>query len=205
MTRKNSERSGIPSKFLGFLLLGAISYGIYLAFRSIFNLEGEVQAAILTFLGAFAIWLVRSWYEARRDEKRRGYEHRREVYLQVVSTIQGIFNQSRQVGHATSEEDMVSRLRDASNKLYLEGSDSVYQAFRRILTYAQAQVAAGDDTERAALLAMRSVHSLACCMLEMRKDVGFKRTTLSEHDYLRQLLSDYDKHREFFDGLSCSD
>jgi len=205
LTRKSNAGTSLFSRILGFLLLGAAGYGVYLAFRGIFGLESEVQAALLTFLGAFAIWLVRSWYEARREERRRGYEHRREVYMQVISTIQGIFHRSRQTGHAAPEDDMVRKLRDASNKLYLEGSDSVYQAFRRILTQAQAQVAVGDDAEQAALLAMRSVHCLACCMLEMRKDVGFKRTTLTEHDYLRQLLSDYDSHREFFEGLSCSD
>lgn len=76
MLNKNPAKPGILSTILGFLVLGGGSLGIYFAFRNILNLEGEVQAVIFTFLGAFAIWLVRSTYEARRDEKRRGYEHR---------------------------------------------------------------------------------------------------------------------------------
>jgi len=41
-------------------------------------------------------------------------------------------------------------------------------------------------------------------MVEMRKDIGFKKTTLNQYDYLRQLLSDYDKYAPLFEQLSCS-
>lgn len=185
------------------MLLASAGYAIFLAFRSILALDGEVQAAILTFLGAFTIWLVRSTYEARRDERRRGYEHRRDVYLQLLSTFQGIFGQTRATGSAEPSTDLVEDLRDASNKLYLEASDSVYRAFRGMLRNAQAQEAATDGTDKAAM-GMRSIHSLGCFMLEMRKDIGFKKTSLDEQDYLRQLLTDYEEHRDFFEALSCS-
>jgi len=97
----------------------------------------------------------------------------------------------------------VKKLRDVSARLFLEGSDSVYRAFRSVIQNAQAQAAITDDAQKAAS-AMQAVHSLGCFMVEMRKDIGFKKTTLNQYDYLRQLLSDYDKYAPLFEQLSCS-
>ena len=202
MLSRNPAKASILSTILGFLVLGGGSLGIYFAFRSISNLESDVQAAIFTFLGAFAIWLIRSTYEARRDEKRRGYEHRRDVYLELHTTLQGVFDQSRKPGRTAPDAQSVKKLRDVSARLFLEGSDSVYKAFRSVTQNAQAQAALTDDAQKAANV-MQAVHSLGCFMVEMRKDIGFKKTTLNEHDCLRQLLSDYDKYAPLFEQLSC--
>ena len=200
MAKPSSGRFSFLYVLPGIVLLAGIGYGVFLAFRGILGLESQVQAALFTFLGAFAIWLIRATYESRREERRRGYEHRRDVYLKLLSTFQSIFALGRTEG-ATPTDDMVEGLREASGKLYLEASDDVFRAFRKILSYAQEGAAA--DPEEKQDFGLRMVHGLGCFMLAMRKDVGFRRTTLDEHDYLRQLLNDYDDHKDHFNQLQC--
>lgn len=144
---------------LGLALLGGSGYGAFLAFRGILGLEPEVQAALFTFLGAFAIWLIRTTYEARREERLRGYEHRRGVYLQLLSTFQDIFAQKRAQGSPQPADDMVKKLREVSNLLYLEASDHVYRSFRHLLQLA-GKGASETDPDKKAALGLQTVHGL---------------------------------------------
>ena len=152
---------------------------------------------------AFLIWLARATYEARRDEQRRGYEHRREVYLKLLDTILMKFGQTKSA-KAMPDGVMVTKLCEVSNQLFLEASDSVYKSFRRMLECAKAQEAASNDCERQ-MSSMQSIHGLGCFMLAMRKDIGFKKTGLTEQDYLRQLLSDYEVHSKTLQSLDCEE
>jgi len=188
---------------LGLIIIAAACYFGLVAVRAILGLAAEVQATIFTFLGAFLIWLVRATYEARRDERRRGYEHRREVYLRLLDTILLIFGQAKSA-KVMKEGEMVTKLREVSNQLFLEASDSVYKAFRRMLECAKAQEAASSDSERK-LSSLKSIHSMGCFMLAMRKDIGFRKTELTEQDYLLQLLSDYDTHSDALQSLDCEE
>jgi hypothetical protein len=73
-----------------------------------------------------------------------------------------------------------------------------------MLQCSRAQASEQDPSAKTEL-GLRSVHSLACFMFAMRKDIGFKRTRLNERDYLRQLLTHYDNYEAVFDQPSCSD
>jgi predicted lipid-binding transport protein (Tim44 family) len=202
MVRRRAARPRVFYLLLGFALLGGSGYGAFLVFRGILGLEPEVQAALFTFLGAFAIWLLRTTYEARREERLRGYEHRRGVYLQLLSAFQDIFTQKRAHGTAQPTDDMVKKLREVSDLLYLEASDNVHRSFRQLLQLAR-EGASETDPDKKTALGLQTVHGLACFMLAMRKDIGFKNTAIDEQDYLRQLLKDYDRNEKLLRSLSC--
>ena len=138
-------------------------------------------------------WLIRSKFEESRAIQQKLNEERRKTYSEILLPLISVLGNTNSKEGATKAVENI--LKD-SNKfqknrldLVLFGSDNVVRAHNALWEYAYKSESEENAEERGKTY-MRLWGRL---LLEIRKDVGNKKTSLNEFDMLRWLIRDIDK------------
>ena len=145
---------------------------------------------LLVILGGILTWIIRSRIEESRAIQQKLNEERRKTYSEILGPYIRIFADLKGKGPAQAINQIKSYdYRKTAFDLALFGSDNVVRAYNALLQYGY-KGEADENKEQRGETYMKLWGKL---LLEIRKDVGNKKTGLSELDMLRWLISDIDK------------
>lgn len=150
-----------------------------------------IGPTLLVVLGGIVTWIIRSKIEESQAARTKLNEERRKTYGQILSPyIRTLVDLNNKEGIANALAEIKSfDYRQTTFELALFGSDNVVRAYNALLQYGY-KAEAGENTEQRGADYMRLLGRL---LLEIRKDVGNKKTGLNEIDMLRWLIRDIDK------------
>ena len=139
---------------------------------------------LLMALGGLITWLLKSRIEELRATEERLREERRKVYAQILEPYIRVFADPK--GQQATKTVVSYEYRKTAFELNLFGSDEVVRAYNALMKhfYRMESVEKQDPKEM-----MRLWGGL---LLEIRKSVGNKSTTLDEYDMLRGMIKDID-------------
>ena len=144
----------------------------------------------LFILGGIITWIIRSKIEESRAIRVKLNEERRKTYSEILGPYIRIFTDFKGKGPTQAIEEIKSYdYRKTAFDLALFGSDNVVRAYNAFLQYGY-KGEANENMEQRVETYMRLWGKL---LLEIRKDVGNKKTCLNEFDMLRWLITDIDK------------
>lgn len=148
---------------------------------------GPTLSAII---GGIVVWIIRSRIEESRAIQQRLNEERRKTYGEILGPYIRILTDLKGEGPKQAINQIQSYdYKKSAVDLTLFGSDNVVRAYNALLQYGY-KIEAGENQEMRGNIYMKLWGKL---LLEIRKDVGNKKTDLSELDMLRWLISDIDK------------
>jgi hypothetical protein len=147
--------------------------------------------ALVAAIGSIIVWVVRSKTEESRATRIKLDEERRKTYSEILSPyIRILVDSKNREGAAKALKEIKSfDYKKTAFELTLFGSDNVVRAYNAFLQYAY-KAESDESDEQRAIGYMRLWGQL---LLEIRKDVGNKKTGLNERDMLRWLIRDIDK------------
>ncbi len=142
-------------------------------------------------ISSIITWLIRSKTEEFRAIRVKLNEERRKTYSEILSPyIQLLVDLKNKEGAAKALDEIKSLdYKKSAFNLALFGSDNVVRAYNAFLQYAYKAESGENEEQRA----VRYMHLWGQLLLEIRKDVGNKKTGLNELDMLRWLISDIEK------------
>ncbi len=155
-------------------------------------------STLLFILGGIITWIVRSRIEETRAIQQKLNEERRKTYgeilLPLISVLANINEKGGKQGTGTTKavENILSDLNKFHKNrldLVLFGSDNVVRAHNALWEYAYKSESEENAEERGKTY----MQLWGKLLLEIRKDVGNKKTSLNEFDMLRWLIRDIDK------------
>ena len=148
----------------------------------------EVFLAIWTVLGAglvgLASWYVRIRHESSERERERLYNERRQIYLKNLEPIIRLFAGIKNPEETEKAMQQIGSYahREALFELNLMGSDDVVRALNDFMQY----LYRGDLDSR------ELMDYWGRLLLSIRRDLGNRRTGLTEVDMLRSQITDVD-------------
>jgi len=155
------------------------------------NILAPLILLLVAGVGSVAGYFIRSRGEESRAIQQKLNEERRKAYGEILAPyIRILVDVKNKEGAAKALEEIKSYdYRKTAFDLALFGSDNVVRAYNAFLQYAYKAESGGSEEQRA-IGYMRLWGQL---LLEIRKDVGNKKTRLNERDMLRWLISDIEK------------
>ena len=154
------------------------------------NILAPLVLLVVAGVGSVVGWFIRSWKEESRVMQQKLNEERRKTYSEILGPYIRIFTDFKDKGPNQAIEEIKSYdYRKTAFDLALFGSDNVVRAYNAFLQYGY-KGEANENMEQRVEMYMRLWGKL---LLEIRKDVGNKKTCLNEFDMLRWLITDIDK------------
>ena len=146
--------------------------------------------ALLVILGGILTWIIRSRIEESRAIQQKLNEERRKTYSEILEPYIRIFADLKGKGPAQAINQIKSYdYRKTAFDLALFGSDNVVRAYNALLQYGYKGEADVNKEQRGETY----MNLWGKLLLEIRRDVGNRKTGLGELDMLRWLISDIDK------------
>ena len=147
----------------------------------------SIAPTLLVILGGVITWFLKSKVEELRAAEERLQSDRRKIYSQILEPYILIFSDIKGSGSGTAKamKKITSfEYKKTGFELNLIGSDNVVVAFNNLITHAYEADAKGiEDTSKILSL-------LGNLLLEIRKSLGNKNTTLNKIDMLRASFKD---------------
>ena len=145
---------------------------------------------LLTALGGVIIWIIKSKNDELRMTQEKLNEERRKAYQVILNPYIRILADLEGSGPTEALNEIKSF--DYSKTVFtltLFGSDNVIRAYNALWQYTYKGGAGENGEERG----KKYFSLLGKLLLEIRKDVGPKKSELNELDMLRWKISDIDK------------
>jgi len=140
----------------------------------------------LMIIGGIVTWIIKSKIEELQAIEKSLLDERRKIYYDLLSPYIEIF--AIEGNKEKAMKDMLStEYRKTSFNLNLIGSDSVVNAYNEMMQYTfKTEKLENTDPKQLMIL-------LANFLLEIRKSLGNKKTTLNNIDMLKSMIKDIDK------------
>jgi len=143
--------------------------------------------SLLLVLGGIITWFLKSRVEELRATEGRLREERRKIYVQILDPYVHLFSDLKGQGPAQAIKKITSyRYRKTAFDLNLFGSDEVVHTYNALMKHTYEVESTGKQNPKEM---MRLWGSL---LLEIRKSLGNKKTTLNEFDMIRAMINDID-------------
>ena len=148
------------------------------------------QGAITVGVGLF-VWYLTSRVEAVRREREKLQDERRKIYAQVLEPYIRVFAGSTNPSETKRALKQIGSFeyRRASFELAMTGSDDVVRTLNEMMQYFYRA-----DGEGKSINPGEMVQYWGRVLLAIRRDLGNKKTKLSEIDMLRMQIKDIDKY-----------
>ena len=148
--------------------------------------------ALLITLGGIVSWFVKSRIEELQAIRETLNEERRKIYKELLEPYINIFVGIK--NKKGSEEQAIQQItsydyRKTAFGLNLFGSDEVIRAYNNLMQYVYKFEAGGDQKPQP----KEMMRLWGMFLLEIRKNLGNKKTKLNEIDMLRGMIKDIDK------------
>ncbi len=141
--------------------------------------------SVLMVLGGILTWLIKSKAEELRAIEEKLREERRKIYAQILDPFIRVFADPKGKGPEQALKTITSyNYRKTAFDLILFGSDDVVRAYNDLMRYTYDAEAAGNEDPREMLRLWGRL------LLEIRKSLGNKRSTLNELDMFRAMIKD---------------
>jgi len=140
----------------------------------------------LMIIGGIVTWIIKSKIEELQAIEKSLLDERRKIYYDLLSPYIEIF--AIEGNKEKAMKDMLStEYRKTSFNLNLIGSDNVVNAYNEMMQYTfKTEKLENTDPKQLMIL-------LANFLLEIRKSLGNKKTTLNNIDMLKSMIKDIDK------------
>ena len=143
--------------------------------------------SLLMVLGGIITWFLKSHVEELRVTEEKLRQERRKIYGQILDPYVRLFADLKGQGPAQAIKRISSYdYRKTAFDLNLFGSDEVVRAYNALMKHTYEAESTGKQHPKQM---MRLWGSL---LLEIRKSLGNKKTTLDEWDMLRAMIKDID-------------
>jgi hypothetical protein len=143
--------------------------------------------SLLIVLGGIITWFLKSRVEELRATEERLREERRKIYGQILDPYIRLFADLKGQGPAQALKKITSYdYRKTAFDLNLFGSDEVVRAYNALIKHIYEAESTGEQDPKEM---MRLWGNL---LLEIRKNLGNKKTKLNEFDMLRAMIKDID-------------
>jgi hypothetical protein len=164
-------------------LLAALIVGVIWGLTHFLGLKASL---IWTAVIGFATWAINKSSEDARERRRLLAERKRQQYLEFLDVLKRFIGGD----DASSDTEILEKLRDWNLKLTLIASDSVIRAWNK---------ARAISSVSPALPGPEVLHYWGTLILEMRKDSGHSDSTLKVSEVLGVFVNDIDQHRSALD------
>lgn len=137
---------------------------------------------LLLVLGGIG-WLYRHEKERRLQIEKQLSDRKYDVYIKLLTVFFDILKQVKK-GQNTNATKLIDKMMDIKKELLIFGNDSVLFAFFKWEKYSQTK---------------SNLKSLAELIIEVRKDMGNPKTTITTKDFLESLVQtnqDYEELKE---------
>jgi len=144
----------------------------------------EILAAltpVLVLLLGGVGWLYRHERERRAAVERQLSEDKYNAYIELIDIFFDAFKHAKK-GKSFDAQSSMERMIDANKELVMYGSDEVVKTYFDWLASA-----------RSGTIDMELFGDV---VIAIRRDMGNSKTELTSHDFLRMLLSDFDRALE---------
>lgn len=149
-----------------------------------------IQILVSTVLGGVIIWFITSRIMEILKTKEKLNEERRKAYVEILAPYIRILTDLKGKGPIQAlKEIQTYEYGKVSFELALFGSDDVVRAHNEFRQHIFKAAETGDKEVRAKEL----FHLLGKFLLEIRRDVGNRKTKLKELDMLRWKIRDIEK------------
>lgn len=141
---------------------------------------------LLVIVGGIITWIIKSKYEELLTIQEKLLEERRIIYKKILDPYIQLFSNlknSNNVNEATRKLTSFEYKKTAFD-LNLFGSDKVVLAYNEIMQYAYKSESTGNSGSAEILLLWGKL------LLEIRKNLGNKKTKLKEIDMLKAMIKD---------------
>lgn len=144
---------------------------------------------VTALIGAAAIWFVQKNLQEKREVERQLSAKRQEIYMGLLDPYIRIFSDIKGPGIDQAIKKITSHeYKKIAFGLALLGSDEVIKSYNTFMRYTFESEASGErDTGKL----MRLWGNL---LLEIRKSLGNKKTTLKEKDMLQGMIKDINNY-----------
>ncbi|MCK4357696.1 MAG: hypothetical protein KAW92_02950 [Candidatus Cloacimonetes bacterium] len=142
---------------------------------------------ILIIVGGIITWLVKKKTEELKAVEERLREEKRKIYTQLLDPYIELLSgqdQIKAIKKVTSYE-----YKKNAFYLCLYGSDKVISAYNSLMKFAYES-----DFDNSNYDAEKMFNLFGHFILEIRKDLGYKKSKLDEIDMLRGIIKDIDKN-----------
>ncbi len=154
-----------------------------------------VYAPALLGIGGFVAWLIKTKTEELRSAQTKLHEDRLKIYEDIIEPYIGILGSSNPHGQAKALKTITSEAyRKTTVRIALFGSDKVVKAWNKLMQHHY--TAKEDDTDSGFI----GIGLFAEFLLEMRKDLGNKNSSLGRLDMLRGVIKDIEEHKDRING-----
>jgi hypothetical protein len=153
-----------------------------------------IAAPLLMLIGGAISWLMKCRLEELKAVKEKLREERRKTYLQILEPYILLFSDIKGKGQDLAHKKFISKeYRAVAFELNFFGSDEVVNAHNRLWKhiYENENVEIIDANEKL----KRSYDMMRLwggLLLEIRKDLGNRKTKLKEKDMLHHMIKDID-------------
>ena len=124
------------------------------------------------FIGVVIGYFIKYFLDYRQSKRLEELSKKRKVYEDAVETL-GIF-----ISNRTVLKEQQDKFMDAYSKVWLWAPDDVVRAFSDFL---QIQIALATPNNKVSQNSAKMKYTK--CVIEMRKDLGFPKTSLTSQDY----------------------
>ena len=154
-----------------------------------------VYAPALLGIGGFVAWLIKSKTEELRSAQAKLHEDRLKIYEDIIEPYFSILGSSNPHGHAKALKTITSEAyRKTTVRIALFGSDRVVKAWNTLM---QHHYTAKEGDANSGFV---GIGLFADLLLEIRKDLGNKNSSLGRLDMLRGIVKDIEDHKRKMDG-----
>jgi hypothetical protein len=189
---QGSSLRDISAGLLGFLLIVLFFLGgVWIVWRVISSMEGEVAAALVTASATALVSVFGIVYNKRWDRKRQIREEHRKKKIPVYEEFMEFWFEiltATKTGEEISEEEMLNSMIDFTHHVMIWGSDDFVKSFGHWKT----TVGSLEDAEGS-----HEVEQLGLfedLVLAMRRDLGHKNEGFERGDFLRLFITDIDDY-----------
>lgn len=142
---------------------------------------------ILVIIGGIVTWFLKSRVEELRVIKEKLREDRRKIYEQILDPYIRLFADLKGQGSINALKEISSyEYRKTAFNLNLFGSDEVVRAYNNLWKH----IYEAENTEHPN--PQKMIDLWGSLLLEVRKSLGNKNTTLTGKDMLRAMIKDID-------------
>ena len=152
-----------------------------------------VGPPLLMLVGGIITWIIKSKIEELHAIEEKLREDRRKIYIQIldpyIRLFSGLKNQNREKIRKEVTRKIISyEYRKIAFELNLFGSDEVVRAYNELMQHTYKAESIGERDPK------KIMHLWGNFLLEIRKSLGNKKTTLDEIDMLRGMITDIDQY-----------
>lgn len=125
--------------------------------------------------------------DLQKEFESRFNERKWETYTGFTDTVRRLFESSKADRLSNEEPELIHELYQFTGKLWLVGSDEVVRAFVEFQRY-------NCTPESQGRKAIEVLGRLASVWIEMRKDLGYKSSSIEPKDLLGTFVTDIENH-----------